>query len=286
MPRIHFPRFNFRSRNGLLILAACVVAVVLSLFQWNRHRTIPLEDALNLAYWWRRAHGQDLYSHKDGILHHGNRDLPEIALTIDDGPHADVCPRMLDTLKTLGVPATFFVVGEKVKERPELVRRMLDEGHEVANHTQTHLRLTKLRPDQVRKEIDHCTTNVERASGQSVRLMRPPGVKYDQEVLNALGERNMVLVDWTCAAEDYNDVTPDFIVDRVTSRVGNGSIVLLHQDRMATVEALPRIVSTLRQRGYRFVSVSEMLNHLPKPVQIVVNPVVGNLPTASGRKPK
>ena len=231
-----------------------------------------LLNLISPVYWVRRIRGVDLYVASTRFLNHGNPRLKEVALTIDDGPHMPTGGQILDILKEYDVKATFFIVGMRAKQQPELLKRMMAEGHEVANHTQNHYRLTTLRPDQMRREINDCDINFCRVTGRHLNLLRPPGVRYNDSVLKVADDLGYTIVGWNCGAKDFDEVTPDFILDRVLNRVENGSIILLHDDLPSTVVALPRVLAELKRSGYRFVTVSELLAHLPNPVIVQSNP--------------
>jgi peptidoglycan/xylan/chitin deacetylase (PgdA/CDA1 family) len=250
---------------GLLAIAAAAG------FYGYHNRKISVLDAINPAYWVRRWRGDDLYDASTERLLHGNRSLKEVAITIDDGPHSGTGDQLLDILKRENARATFFVVGINMKKRPDIVRRMLDEGHEVANHTYTHYRLSKLRPDQMRREINDNDINFYRITGKHFDLLRPPGVNYNLTVSRVAKELGYQTILVNVLSKDFDDQTPDYIVDQTLRRTENGSIILLHDDRMSTVLALPRIIEGLRADGYKFVTVSEMLAHLPKPVIVESN---------------
>jgi peptidoglycan/xylan/chitin deacetylase (PgdA/CDA1 family) len=258
-------------RKKLFLWSVFTVGFLGSGFWWNEYRTEPIRDLVNPMYWVRRWRQEDLYDANTRILRHGNRNLKEIALTIDDGPHSQTGDQLLDVFKRYQVPVTFFVVGSRMEERPDLVKRMLDEGHEVANHSQNHYRLDTLPAKQVWREINDCDIHFCRITGRHFSLLRPPGVRYNDLVLRTAKDLDYVVISWSDAAKDFLDVSPDFIVNRVLKRAENGSIILLHDDRPATVAAMPRILSALQRDGYKFVTVSEMLNHLPKPVVVQTN---------------
>src|SRR2546423_1609257 len=260
-----------RRKTWALVVGLAVLAAAGS--YWNEHRHAGLLDSLNPAYWVRRMRGEDLYDSQFDRLIHGNRSLKEVALTIDDGPHTPTGDQLLDILKREDIRATFFIVGIKMKERPDLVKRMIAEGHEVANHTYDHQRLAALRPDQIRREINDNDINFYRITGRHLDLLRPPGVNYNEKVLRIAKELGYQTILENVASKDFDDQTPDFIVDRTLRRVENGSIILLHDDRESTVMALPRIIDELKQEGYRFVTVSQMLARLPKPIMIATNAV-------------
>lgn len=258
-------------RKRRWLVAALLALAAAGGFHWYHNRKIGVMEAINPAYWVRRWRGEDLYDPSTERLFHGNRELKEVAITIDDGPHSGTGDQILDILKRENARATFFVVGINMKKRPDLVRRMLAEGHEVANHTYTHYRLSKLRPDQMRREINDNDINFYRITGKHLNLLRPPGVNYNPVVSRVAKDLGYQTILVNVLSKDFDDQTPDYIVDQTLRRTENGSIILLHDDRMSTVLALPRIIEGLRADGYKFVTVSEMLAHLPKPVLVQSN---------------
>lgn len=231
----------------------------------------------------------EMFDPVERLLKRGNPADREVTLTIDDGPHPKSLKRILEALKAKGVHATFFVVGMRVKQHPELVKRMIDEGHEVGNHTNEHLRLDLLNEQQVRNQIEFCATNIERATGTHPTLLRPPGMRMTPAVLKIVLEYGYVTVGWNIGAKDFIPskkfvevdpslypklgVSPEQIADRVVRQLKPGTIILLH-DMDATANALPLIIDRVRAEGYEFKSTAQMLADLPEPVQIVANPPV------------
>jgi peptidoglycan/xylan/chitin deacetylase (PgdA/CDA1 family) len=171
-------------------------------------------------------------------------------------------PPTIAVLHKYNVPATFFVVGVRVKQNPELVREMVADGDEIGNHTFDHTRLAPLPPHEIAHELEDDDINIFRAAGVHTTVMRPPGVQYNTKVLRVCKALGYVTVSWNVAAKDYLPVSPDFITDHVLAKIDNGSIILLHQDTPFTVKALPRIITVLRARGYRFVTIDTLLAHL------------------------
>lgn len=213
---------------------------------------------------------KNTYALRDDILVHGNEDLKEVALTFDDGPKPEIVRGMLNTLGQYGVRATWFVVGSQVDAHPMIVRRMMAEGHEVANHTYNHPRLAGMDEAAIRDEIAACDRAVLRATGAQTNLFRPPGMRYDDTVLRAAQDLGFITVHWNVAAQDYQDLPPSVIVDKVMRNVRSGSVILLHA-HPDTAKALPEILSRLKADGYRFVTVSQMLGRLPRPVYVKTN---------------
>ncbi|MCX5497068.1 glycosyltransferase [Kaistia dalseonensis] len=202
-------------------------------------------------------------------------DMPgKIALTFDDGPDPVWTPQILDILKANNVPATFFIIGGNASSSPDLVRRMVDEGHDVGNHTYTHPNMAQLPASVARLEINATQRLFEALTGRSMRLIRPPyfgdaePTTRDEigpvELAQSMGYTAVGLhVD----PDDWQKPPADTIVQRVVDGVNSkdpdmhGNIVLLHDaggDREQTVLALPRIIETLRAEGYQFVTVSEL----------------------------
>ena len=198
-----------------------------------------------------------------------------LALTFDDGPDPRWTPAILDILKQENVPATFFIIGKNGQANPELVRRIVDEGHEVGNHSFTHPNLGEIPLSLTELELNATQRLIESEVGRSTVLFRPPyfgdaEADKPQEVEPALVAQNLgyIMVGVRIDPDDWQlPVTADQIVQRTIDRAKDsnpdtrGEIILLHDsggDRSATVEALPRLIHELKARGYRFVAVSDL----------------------------
>ncbi|MFE2561152.1 polysaccharide deacetylase family protein [Streptomyces sp. NPDC059352] len=182
-----------------------------------------------------------------------------IALTFDAGPGKDT-PRLLDVLKEEQVPATFFLLGRKHVDRyPEVVKRIADEGHEVANHTWSHRILTDLDEAEVREELSLTQTAVERITGRKPTLMRPPQGRTDDKVSKVSKELGLAQILWSITAKDYSTTDSALIRQRVLDQAHGDGIILLHDIYDGTVPAVPSIIEELKRRGFTFVTVSELL---------------------------
>ncbi|HXH60962.1 MAG TPA: polysaccharide deacetylase family protein [Fimbriimonadaceae bacterium] len=243
---------------------------------------------LGLGYYGAKRFDQR-YIHRESydlptdLLIRGNPDLREVALTIDDGPYGKTTSEILDTLRKEDVKATFFVVGRHVDEHPDLVRQMMAEGHEVGNHTYTHPRLTQITLQQARVELEECEDAVFRATGAHMDLMRPPGMNYDERLLHLAQDMGYTTVHWNAVAGDYLPVKPEMIMKRILWQTHPGSVILLH-DTEETSQALPRLIERLKSDGYRFVTVTQMLARLPRPVFLASN--AGAVPLTTETKPE
>ncbi|MFI6761628.1 polysaccharide deacetylase family protein [Micromonospora sp. NPDC050417] len=181
---------------------------------------------------------------------------PGVALTIDDGPHPQWTPRMLDLLDRHQVRATFFLIGDRVRERPELVRRIVAAGHAIGNHSMSHPQpFAALAPPRLRAEIARTQAEIEDAVGLRPALFRAPGGNWSPDVLRATAEIGLTAIDWTVNPSDWRSPGVSRII-RSLSRGRPGQVLLCHDgggDRSQTVEALDTVLPRMLDRGLRFV---------------------------------
>ncbi|MFC5213337.1 polysaccharide deacetylase family protein [Streptomyces coerulescens] len=187
------------------------------------------------------------------------REAKCVALTFDAGP-SEHSARLLDILKEEKVPATFFLLGKRhIEKYPELVERMADEGHEVANHTWDHKRLTELEADEIREEIERPNKEIERLIGRRPTLMRPPQGRTNDTVHDICRELGMSEILWSVTAKDYKTDDSDLIRQRVLDQTERDGIILLHDIYDGTVPAVPGIIDALKERGFVLVTVPQLL---------------------------
>ena len=194
----------------------------------------------------------------DKILR-GNPDRREIALTIDDGPHPVYTAKLLQILAQNGVNATFFVVGEQAERYPELIRAEAAAGNSIGNHTYDHVSLIKIPPQYIDTEIEACGEVIKRITGKSPHLFRPPGGEYNRQVAEAVEGLGYKLVLYSDDPGDYSDPGTRVIETRTLDTISNGGIILLHDGSAQTLIILPQIIQRLKARGFRFVSVDQLL---------------------------
>ena len=186
---------------------------------------------------------------------------PYIAMTFDDGPSAKLTPHLLDLLKERNMHVTFFVLGENAKPHPEILKRALAEGHEIGNHSWDHPQLSKLSDEQVRSQLDRSKEAIMTATGgKPVTLMRPPygALTKDQRrwVHEELGYK---IILWDVDPLDWKRPGPSVVEERILQGTRNGSIILSHDIHPGTVEAMPDTFDKLLAKGFKFVTVSELL---------------------------
>ncbi|WP_240203560.1 polysaccharide deacetylase family protein [Streptomyces actuosus] len=187
------------------------------------------------------------------------REAKCIALTFDAGP-SENSTRLLDILKEKQVPATFFLLGARhIEKYPELVQRMAAEGHEVASHTWDHKILTRIEPEEIRAELRRPNEAIERLTGHRPTLMRPPQGRTNDTVHRICKEMGLAEVLWSVTAKDYQTEDSALITRRVLDQASRDGIILLHDIYPGTVPAVPGIIDALKERGYVFVTVPQLL---------------------------
>lgn len=183
-----------------------------------------------------------------------------VAMTFDDGPHPRHTPILLDMLKARGIRATFYLIGENVVRYPALVRRIVEERHEIGNHTWSHPFLTQRSPSQVIAELDRTTLAIFEATGKAPRTMRPPyGAMNRRQRLMVHQERKMPTILWSVDPQDWQRPGSSVVARRIISASRAGAIVLAHDIHGPTVRAMPATLDGLRSRGFDFVTVSQAL---------------------------
>lgn len=185
---------------------------------------------------------------------------PYVALTFDDGPHATLTPKLLDILKARHVKATFFVVGENAVQYPEILKRAVAEGHEIGNHSWNHPNFAKMSEDGVKSQIQRTQEAIEKATGITPKLLRPPyGSVTDHQrhwLHDSLGFK---IIMWSVDPLDWKDRNSATVTRRILAGTHPGAIVLSHDIHATTVEAMPNVIDSLAGKGFKFVTVSELL---------------------------
>lgn len=193
----------------------------------------------------------------DERLYRGDGKRKVVALSFDDGPKADA-GRILDILKAKGVKATFFLVGKQAAAFPELVKRMADEGHEIGDHTYNHLDLEYIGETQITQEIFRTAATVRALTGREIRFLRPPGGHTGKQLPGVMRKFGLTTVYWSSNCSKYEGTTRKKLLDYAVSSARPGGIILLHNLELVTVQALPGIIDALKNKGYGFVTLSEM----------------------------
>ena len=206
--------------------------------------------------------GRRYYEGEGHILWEINIDEKIIALTFDDGPHRKYTSEILDILAKYDARATFFIVGENAEKNPNIVSRMNEEGHELAIHTYTHPLRSSV--PNLLKEIRQTHETIYGISGFSPTLFRPVEGRYTDELIDAVVKEGYKVVMWSWHMDtlDWKNPGVNKIVDIVLKGTKPGNVVLFHDgggNREQTVKAMKKILPELEKQGYKFVTISELL---------------------------
>ncbi|WP_010268302.1 N-acetylmuramoyl-L-alanine amidase [Paenibacillus senegalensis] len=228
--------------------------------QRNHDRVDPAADDSALF----RNRNQQLSENK--IIFSGPPDDgKKVALTFDDGPNPTVTPKVLDILKENDVQATFFILGQQVNANIDLLRRIIEEGHAIGNHSWSHPKFDSLSVEEAMNEIEKTQSALENAIGYRPSLFRPPYGALDNDMLDQLQQMNLMAVNWTVDTMDWSGNSAAEIMELVREQIYPGGIILLHDSSRNnrfdnTLDALEILIPELKAEGYSFVTVPEMLD--------------------------
>lgn len=196
-----------------------------------------------------------------------------IALTFDDGPWPGYTAQVLNILRENNIKATFFVVGQNLKNYPNLGKQIVAEGHVIGNHTWHHW-YHFFNPQAAAFEIDNTSELISQITGAKTTLFRPPGGMLHNGLASYAKSKKYTVVMWSADSLDYNRPKASILTSRVLKQSKPGGIVLMHDgggNRSQTVAALPQMISKLRQQGYRFVTIPELLELQDKNYKLIAN---------------
>lgn len=246
-----------------LSILLLVILVISSFNRYNEKTT----QAINIE-------GDITKEYEDIIIKRGNEDEKIIALTFDDGPDQDYTPQVLDILKKYDVKATFFVVGENVTWNPDLIKREFEEGHEIGNHTFTHINVAKKAYGEIDSEITRTQEEVKKIIGQEPKLFRPPYRAISRNMCDIIKSKDMNIILWSnLDPRDWSNPGVGYIINTINNKVENGNIILLHDynkvrvQKTQTIQALEVVIPALKAKGYEFVTVSELIDRLDDTTQ-------------------
>jgi peptidoglycan-N-acetylglucosamine deacetylase len=231
--------------------------------------TLAAAAAVSYAGYASMAPASQLYGR---TLVHGN-DPSQMALTFDDGPNDPHTMHLLDVLTKHNAKATFFLIGEYVRQRPEIARAILAAGHEIGNHTDSHPNLVLVSAARLRLELEDCQKSLEDALGIKATLFRPPFGGRRPNVLRTARKMGLSPVMWSVTAYDWSAKSSEIIIEKVTRQVDSrrepqGEIVLLHDgghlafgtDRGFTIEATRRLLERYQKK--QFVTISGLSRNI------------------------
>ncbi len=200
------------------------------------------------------------------VIKNGSEKEKVVALTFDDGPHPKYTNQILDILNKYDAKATFFVLGKFAETYPKIVQRQWKEGHEIGNHTYSHININKTSREKLQEEYEKTQNIIYSLTKREPRVFRPPYGSFDEKAMDIVEKNNSIIVLWSAHqdSKDWSNPEIDKIVNTTLSNIKNGDIILFHDyvyyDKSHTVEALNRILPELKNRGYKFVTVSQLID--------------------------
>ena len=188
-------------------------------------------------------------------------DKKQVALSFDAAWGNEDTATILDILKKHNVKVTFFMTGGWVESYPEDVKRILADGHDLGNHSENHKNMSQLSNEEKRSDLMDVHTKVQELTGYEMFLFRPPYGDYDNSVINVARECGYYAIQWDVDSLDWKDYGADSIIKTVTQHkhLGNGSIILCHNGAKYTAEALDTLITTLQEKGYELVPISQLI---------------------------
>ena len=205
-----------------------------------------------------------------GTIYRGKTDKKRIVLTFDDGPSREWTPKVLDELKKADIKATFFMIGHHVNEYPEIAKRVADEGHTIGNHGYAHSVMMYYTPAEIEEELKYTEQVIYEKTGQTTKYFRPPKAWLRKTIKNKIRSMGYDIILWSLNSKDWVSFNHKRIVKYIARRVKNGDILLFHDSgnvmsreggvRRQTVKSITLLAKTLREKGFEFVSIEEMMN--------------------------
>lgn len=207
-----------------------------------------------------------------GTIYRGPREGEEkkVVLTFDDGPSPQWTPKILLELRKANIKATFFMNGHHVKKYPDIAKFVAEEGHTIANHGYAHSVMFYYRPEEIEEEIKYTEHLIEKVTGQTTKYFRPPKAWLRKKIKSKIKSMGYDIILWSLNSKDWVAFNHRRIVNFVSRKVKNGDILLFHDsgsvfgteggDRTQTIKAIPLLAETLRAKGFKFVSIEEVLD--------------------------
>lgn len=184
-----------------------------------------------------------------------------VALTFDDGPSSKMTKDYLNVLDQLNIKASFFMLGNSVMAYPDLAKEVEERGHDVLSHSKEHAILANLSREQLEADFSYCNDAFKEVLGHTPKMVRPPYGSYTDEVLSTSRKYGQIPIYWSIDTNDWRKYSTETMVNTIVNNLSDGGIILMHEAKGNTLEALPAIAEAVRAQGYEFVPLSELLSY-------------------------
>ena len=247
----HTPSRNRRFSRAFvfLVCALCIVFFVIS----------TLVYCIQISTKKTQTTGAGTSSIRSLPIYSVETDEKKVAISFDCAWGVDYTDKLLEYMAKNDVRCTFFAVQFWVEKYPDYVKKIVEAGHEMGTHSRTHPYMSKLSKTQIQDELTTSSQAIEKITGQKVTLFRPPYGDYNNTLIDTCNEMGLYPIQWDVDSLDWKNLSAQEIALRIINGAKNGSIILCHNNGLHTAEALPMIFSTLKNRGFTFVPISELI---------------------------
>ena len=249
MSNPHAKNRRFQPVFVLIICAVCTVFALISTFAY----------CIQIGRKSSQTVGAGTSSPRSLPIYSVETDEKKIAISFDCAWGVDHTDKLLEYMQKNEIRCTFFAVQFWVEKYPEYAKKIIDAGHELGTHSRTHPYMSKLTKAQIQDELSTSSQAIEKITGQKVTLFRPPYGDYNNTLIDTCAEMGLYPIQWDVDSLDWKNLSAQEIALRIVNGAKNGSIILCHNNGLHTAEALPMIFSTLKNRGFTFVPISELI---------------------------
>ncbi|MBP1864688.1 peptidoglycan/xylan/chitin deacetylase (PgdA/CDA1 family) [Clostridium tetanomorphum] len=210
---------------------------------------------------WRSNAVKLANENKDEVYINGYNNEKMVALTFDDGPDYTITPKIGEVLKENNVKGNFFFIGEQVAEKSNIVKKIYEDGNLVLSHSYNHIELNKLSEEEIKKQVTMGEKEIFKVIGKRPKFIRPPYGAIDNKVINILEQNEEKIILWSIDTLDWSQKDERNIVKNIMENLRPGEIVLMHsnEDKEITLKALPNIIKTIKEKGYKIVTLDKLL---------------------------
>lgn len=246
------PHANYRRFSPIFILLICAVCTVFTLVSC-------LVYCIQTGTENNKTAGAGTSSSRSLPIYSVDINEKKIAISFDCAWGVDYTDKLLDYMQKNDVRCTFFAVQFWVEKYPEYAQKIVQAGHELGTHSRTHPYMSKLTKTQIQDELTTSSQAIEKITGQKVTLFRPPYGDYNNVLIDTCAEMGLYPIQWDVDSLDWKNLSAQEIALRIVNGAKNGSIILCHNNGLHTAEALPMVFATLKNRGFTFVPISELI---------------------------
>ncbi len=248
-----------------ITIAVTIVSIIISFFLFrNESYCTTILIVIALFYGAMVAYGSSQIK-ANYFIHSINRGkVDAVSFTFDDGPDKDITPKILELLEAENIKATFFVIGKKAAQHPELLKLMNEKGHTIANHSYSHSNMIGFfSSGRLKADIEHCTVVIRNAIEKTPLFFRPPFGVTNPIYASVLHTLSLTSIGWSLRSMDTVTTNEKQLVNKVTSSIDKTSIVLFHDTKKITLEALPEIIKYCRQKNLNIIPLPELIHAKP-----------------------